>query len=713
MSQNVQVKRKRTRTLDTAPRAGTSLRSVPQSMFLDNDSDPIIGEMLARQSALLQGNLIDSHFASATATTTAEGSATGGNENALRGHTAPDESVDATVNNNVVNRHYDHDDDDDDDLIFIKEQPVQVPAQLDLRTEHHYTSKKFKKQRTISLPQLPYSKLLYEAAQHRAQPRRQNDDDLLHLSGSSTKTIDGNRAVTLNVVKSVSPLTVNDHGSPVFRRMTAAPKISKLVSAAKKKNKRELFQTDKEGHYVYRENDIFCNGRFVVKGLLGQGTFGKVVECIDNSSTPQHNNEFQGFEDPFVESFEDSHFDLDYSTSNTASVPNPTKPVAIKIIRAVDRYREAAKTELRVLKAILNNDPSGQYQCLLLRECFDYKNHICLVTDLFGKSIYDFMCNNGCPRFPGSHVQAISKQLIRSVCFLHDLGIIHTDLKPENVLLCDEFYVGKPLSQHQLSNLSPRRKSACNGERKFLTNPEVKLIDFGSAVFYNEFHPAVISTRHYRAPEIVLGLGWSFPCDIWSIGCVLVELVTGESLYPIHENLEHMAMMQRFNGIAFPPKIVENMFYKSDRKIGNLAPDLNATVVKHFDRESLALQWPERNAKGEIVTKERSMKRILSSCDRLDKYVMQKIRQDYGDWLVINWDLSSEDNWALLESKFDEQVLDREVFLFWYWFMDLCKKMFEFDPTKRITAREAIDHEWFNYGILDEGIASFGKAGRD
>ncbi|CEP60508.1 serine/threonine protein kinase KNS1 LALA0_S01e12530g [Lachancea lanzarotensis] len=706
MSQNIQVKRKRTRTLDAAPRAGMSLRSVPQGMFLDNEADPIIGEMLARQSALLQGNLIDSHFATAT---TAEGSTVAGNENSIDEHTVTGGTDDITINNNNNNNHNNHvGEEEDDDLIFVKEQPVQFPAPLDPHAEHHYTSKKFKKQRTISLPQLPHSKLLYEAAQHRALPHRQNDDDLLHLSGSSTKTIDGNRGVTLNVVKSLSPLSVNEHGSPVFKRMAAGPKISRLVTAAKKKNKKDFFQTDKEGHYVYRDEDNFCNGRFVVKSLLGQGTFGKVVQCVDNTPSSLQSNEFQGFEDPFSESFEDSHFDLDFSTPES-NVPRSAKMVAVKIIRAVDRYREAAKTELRVLKAILDNDPLGQYQCLLLRECFDYKNHICLVTDLFGKSIYDFMCNNGCSRFPGSHVQAITKQLIRSVCFLHDLGIIHTDLKPENILLCDESYVGKPLSQQELSNLSPRRRSACNGERKFLTNPDVKLIDFGSAVFYNEFHPAVISTRHYRAPEIVLGLGWSFPCDIWSIGCVLVELVTGESLYPIHENLEHMAMMQRFNGRPFPPKIVENMLYKSDRKIGNLAPDLNATVVKHFDRDSLALKWPERNSKGEIITKERSMRRILSGCDRLDKYVMQKIRQDHGDWLVINWDMSAEDNWALLESQHDEQVLDKEVFLFWYWFLDLCQKMFEFDPTKRITAREAINHEWFNYGILDEGIASFGK----
>ena len=68
MSQNVQVKRKRTRTLEHAPQGAVSgaisnaSGGVSPGMFLDNDADPIIGEMLARQSALLHGNLIDSHF---------------------------------------------------------------------------------------------------------------------------------------------------------------------------------------------------------------------------------------------------------------------------------------------------------------------------------------------------------------------------------------------------------------------------------------------------------------------------------------------------------------------------------------------------------------------------------------------------------------------------------------------------------------------------
>lgn len=56
----------------------------------------------------------------------------------------------------------------------------------------------------------------------------------------------------------------------------------------------------------------------------------------------------------------------------------------------------------------------------------------------------------------------------------------------------------------------------------------IKVIDFGSSTFEEAHHSSVVSTRHYRAPEVILGIPWSFPCDIWSIGCIIVELLTGE-----------------------------------------------------------------------------------------------------------------------------------------------------------------------------------------
>lgn len=55
----------------------------------------------------------------------------------------------------------------------------------------------------------------------------------------------------------------------------------------------------------------------------------------------------------------------------------------------------------------------------------------------------------------------------------------------------------------------------------------IKVIDFGSSTFEEQYHSSIVSTRHYRAPEIIMGMGWSYPCDMWSLGCIIVELLTG------------------------------------------------------------------------------------------------------------------------------------------------------------------------------------------
>ena len=88
---------------------------------------------------------------------------------------------------------------------------------------------------------------------------------------------------------------------------------------------------------------------------------------------------------------------------------------------------------------------------------------------------------------------------------LQQLGLIHADLKPENIMLVD------PARQ-------PYR---------------VKVIDFGSASHVSK---AVCNTylqsRYYRAPEIILGLPFSEAIDMWSLGCVIAELFLGWPLYP-------------------------------------------------------------------------------------------------------------------------------------------------------------------------------------
>lgn len=269
--------------------------------------------------------------------------------------------------------------------------------------------------------------------------------------------------------------------------------------------------------------------------LLGQGTFGKVVEAYDKQRKSR---------------------------------------CAVKIIRSIQKYRDASRIELRVLSTLASNDKSNRNKCIHLRDCFDFRNHICIVTDLLGQSVFDFLKGNGFVPFPSSQIQQFARQLFTSVAckfsnpsisisqatdllVLHDLNLIHTDLKPENILLVSNAYQTFTYNRTIPSSSHATARNA--RQRRVLLDGEIRLIDFGSATFDDEYHSSVVSTRHYRAPEIILNLGWSFPCDIWSIGCILVEFFTGDALFQTHDNLEHLAMMESVIGNRIDTALVKKV----------------------------------------------------------------------------------------------------------------------------------------------------------
>jgi len=86
-------------------------------------------------------------------------------------------------------------------------------------------------------------------------------------------------------------------------------------------------------------------------------------------------------------------------------------------------------------------------------------------------------------------------------------GIIHCDLKPENILFIDESWA------------------------------DIKIIDFGASCENFESGFTYIQSRAYRAPEVVLGIPYSHPIDMWAVGCILFEIIMDQQLfYPYDEN---------------------------------------------------------------------------------------------------------------------------------------------------------------------------------
>uniref|UniRef100_A0A665UZA0 dual-specificity kinase n=1 Tax=Echeneis naucrates TaxID=173247 RepID=A0A665UZA0_ECHNA len=174
---------------------------------------------------------------------------------------------------------------------------------------------------------------------------------------------------------------------------------------------------------------------------------------------------------------------------------------------------------------------------------FNYYGHVCISFELLSLSTFDFLKENNYLPYPISQIRHMAQQICRAACFLHDNKLTHTDLKPENILFVNSDYT-----------LMYNAEKKCNERR--IKDTAVRLIDFGSATFDHEHHSAVISTRHYRAPEVIMDLGWSHPCDVWSIGCILFEYYEGFTLFQTHDSKEHLAMMERIQG-PIPQRMIQ------------------------------------------------------------------------------------------------------------------------------------------------------------
>ncbi|CAH8275469.1 unnamed protein product [Arabidopsis lyrata] len=345
-------------------------------------------------------------------------------------------------------------------------------------------------------------------------------------------------------------------------------------------------EDDKDGHYMFELGDDLTP-RYKIYSKMGEGTFGQVLECWDRERKEM---------------------------------------VAVKIVRGVKKYREAAMIEIEMLQQLGKHDKGGN-RCVQIRNWFDYRNHICIVFEKLGSSLYDFLRKNNYRSFPIDLVREIGWQLLECVAFMHDLRMIHTDLKPENILLVSSDYVKIP--EYKGSRL---QRDVCY--KRVPKSSAIKVIDFGSTTYERQDQTYIVSTRHYRAPEVILGLGWSYPCDVWSIGCIIVELCTGEALFQTHENLEHLAMMERVLG-PFP----QQMLKKVDRH-----------AEKYVRRGRL--DWPDG------ATSRDSLKAVLK-LPRLQNLIMQHVDHSAGE--LIN----------------------------------MLQGLLRFDPAERLTAREALRHPFF------------------
>ncbi|VAI26177.1 unnamed protein product [Triticum turgidum subsp. durum] len=316
------------------------------------------------------------------------------------------------------------------------------------------------------------------------------------------------------------------------------------------------------------------DGRYEITAAHGKGVFSTVVRAKDLKA---------GKDDPEV--------------------------VAIKIIRKNETMYKAGKQEVSILEKLASADREDRRHCVRFISSFMYRNHLCLVFESLNMNLREVLKKFG--RNIGlklTAVRAYSKQLFIALKHLKNCKVLHCDIKPDNMLVNDAKNV-------------------------------LKLCDFGNAMLagMNEVTPYLVS-RFYRAPEIILGLPYDHPLDIWSVGCCLYELSTGKVLFPGATNNDMLRLHMELKG-PFPKKMLRK----------------GAFTMQHFDQD-LNFNAIEEDP----VTKKPMRKLILNI----------KLK-DFGS-LVSNFPGE------------DPKMLSN--------FKDLLEKIFVLDPDKRITVSQALSH---------------------
>ncbi|MCL7030740.1 hypothetical protein MKW94_028084 [Papaver nudicaule] len=180
---------------------------------------------------------------------------------------------------------------------------------------------------------------------------------------------------------------------------------------------------------------------------------------------------------------------------------------------------KAGQQEVIILKRLAAADPKDVWHCVRILSTFKHRNHLCIVLESLHMNLRQVLNSFG--RDIGLNLTAVrtyAAQLFISLKHLKECGVLHCDIKPDNVMV----------------------NKAKN---------DLKLCDFGNSMFAgkNEITPCLVS-RFYRAPEVILGLPYDHPMDIWSVGCTLYELYSGKVLFPGGSNNDMLRLHIELKG---------------------------------------------------------------------------------------------------------------------------------------------------------------------
>ena len=204
------------------------------------------------------------------------------------------------------------------------------------------------------------------------------------------------------------------------------------------------------------------------------------------------------------------------------------KAAAIKVIKNHPAYFHQAHVEIGILHMLNTEcDQRDERHIVRMMDHFVHRSHLCICFEVLNINLYELLRQNNFRGLSMSLVRVFLRQLLGSLSVLRGANVIHCDLKPENILI------------------------------KSLDTGEIKLIDFGSACFQNRTVYQYIQSRFYRAPEVILGIPYGQPIDMWSFGCIVAELYTGLPLFPGENETEQLDCIMEVLGL--PPRNMLNV----------------------------------------------------------------------------------------------------------------------------------------------------------
>ncbi|KAH8919022.1 kinase-like protein [Atractiella rhizophila] len=302
--------------------------------------------------------------------------------------------------------------------------------------------------------------------------------------------------------------------------------------------------------------------------------------------------------------------------------------VAVKVVKNKPAYFNQSMMEVTILE-LLNKtwDPDDTHHILRLRDSFIHHKHLCLTFELLSSNLYELIKQNSFRGLSTSLVRVFTAQLLDTMCVLNEARLIHCDLKPENILL------------------------------KSLSSPTIKVIDFGSACHEKQTVYTYIQSRFYRSPEVILSLPYNGAIDMWSLGCICVELFLGLPLFP--GTSEYNQINRIVSMLGLPPQwMLDNG--KQTKQFFNITAD-------EYGRSQYTLKSLEQYSKEHNVQEQPSK-----------KYFSANTLPDIINTYPILRKMKSNDQ--------EKEMNNRKSFI------DFVQGLLHLDPHQRWTPQQARNH---------------------